>query len=55
MIGFDTESKPTFLKGEESTWPHLVQLATDERAYLFPVSSTYCSPVLKMILSHRLC
>ncbi len=50
VIGFDTESKPTFLKGEESTGPHLVQLATDERAYLFPVSSTYCSPVLKTIL-----
>ncbi len=50
MIGFDTESKPTFLKGEESTGPHLIQLATDERAYLFPVSSTYCSPVLKTIL-----
>ena len=50
VIGFDTESKPTFLKGEESTGPHLIQLATDERAYLFPVSSTYCSPVLKTIL-----
>ena len=50
VIGFDTESKPTFLKGEESTGPHLIQFATDERAYLFPVSSTYCSPVLKTIL-----
>ena len=50
VIGFDTESKPTFLKGEESTGPHLIQLATDERAYLFPVSPTYCSPVLKTIL-----
>ncbi len=49
-IGFDTESKPTFLKGEESTGPHLVQLATDERAYLFPVSSMQRSPVLKTIL-----
>jgi len=46
VIGLDTESKPTFLKGEESTGPHLIQLATDERAYLFPVSPTYCSPVL---------
>ncbi|MGE5769647.1 MAG: 3'-5' exonuclease domain-containing protein 2, partial [Betaproteobacteria bacterium] len=25
-IGFDTESKPTFRKGEVSTGPHLVQL-----------------------------
>jgi ribonuclease D len=34
-IGFDTESKPTFRKGEESTGPHLLQFATDETAYLF--------------------
>ena len=37
-IGFDTESKPTFRKGEASTGPHLVQLATDAHAYLFPIS-----------------
>lgn len=49
-IGFDTESKPTFLKGEASTGPHLIQLATDECAYLFPVFAGQCSPVLKTIL-----
>ncbi len=37
-IGFDTESKPTFLKGEASTGPHLVQLASDDHAWLFPVA-----------------
>ena len=37
-IGFDTESKPTFRKGEAATGPHLVQLASDERAWLFPVA-----------------
>jgi ribonuclease D len=36
-VGFDTESKPTFQKGEASTGPHLVQLATDETVYLFQV------------------
>jgi RNA polymerase sigma factor for flagellar operon FliA len=36
-IGFDTESKPTFQKGEQSTGPHLVQLATDQHAYLFQI------------------
>lgn len=36
-IGFDTESKPTFNKGEHSTGPHLIQLATDAQAFLFPV------------------
>ena len=39
VVGFDTESKPTFAKGEKSTGPHLVQLATDDTAYLFQVGA----------------
>nr|WP_267874191.1 3'-5' exonuclease [Telluria aromaticivorans] len=39
VIGFDTESKPTFAKGEVSTGPHLVQLATNDLAYLFQIGS----------------
>lgn len=38
-VGFDTESKPTFQKGEQSTGPHLVQLATDRHAYLFQIGT----------------
>ena len=38
VLGFDTESKPTFNKGEVQTGPHLIQLATLEKAYLFQVS-----------------
>ncbi|RKG29838.1 3'-5' exonuclease [Acinetobacter tianfuensis] len=38
VLGFDSESKPTFSKGEIATGPHLIQLATLERAYLFQVS-----------------
>jgi RNA polymerase sigma factor for flagellar operon FliA len=49
-IGFDTESKPTFLKGELSSGPHLVQLATASRAYLFPISRFSSASVLKEIL-----
>jgi RNA polymerase sigma factor for flagellar operon FliA len=37
VLGFDTESRPTFHKGEVSSGPHLVQLATRDHAYLFPV------------------
>ena len=36
-LGFDTESRPTFLRGEASTGPHLVQLATDSHCYLYQV------------------
>ncbi|KAF1014308.1 MAG: hypothetical protein GAK29_04683 [Acinetobacter bereziniae] len=38
ILGFDTESKPTFTKGEVQTGPHLIQLATSEKAYLFQAS-----------------
>ena len=41
VIGFDTESKPTFQKGEQSTGPHLVQLATDQHAYLFQIGARH--------------
>lgn len=49
-IGFDTESKPTFLKGETSTGPHLIQLATDDTAYLFQIGAQPALEVLKAIL-----
>lgn len=49
-IGFDTESKPTFQKGEISTGPHLIQLATDTHAYLFQVSQLHSILKLKEIL-----
>lgn len=50
VIGFDTESKPTFQKGEVSTGPHLVQLATDETAYLFQIGAEPAVDVLKAVL-----
>lgn len=53
VLGFDTESKPTFLKGEVSTGPHLVQLATDEAAYLFQIGAEPAVHVLKAVLESR--
>ena len=50
-IGFDTESKPTFLKGEISTGPHLVQLATEDRAWLFPITRNGDHSALQAILA----
>jgi ribonuclease D len=50
VIGFDTESKPTFVKGEVSTGPHLVQLATDETAFLFQIGAESPVEVLKAVL-----
>ena len=54
VVGFDTESKPTFLKGEVSTGPHLVQLATDQRAYLFQIGAAPAVEVLKAVLESPL-
>jgi hypothetical protein len=34
-VGFDTESKPTFARGERSDGPHVLQFATRDRAYIF--------------------
>ncbi|MBO5729207.1 MAG: 3'-5' exonuclease domain-containing protein 2, partial [Paludibacteraceae bacterium] len=34
LIGFDTETRPSFRRGESNTIS-LLQLATDRRAYLF--------------------
>src|SRR5690606_33014386 len=38
VLGFDSESKPTFKVGEVSTGPHLIQLATLDKAYLFQMN-----------------
>lgn len=35
VLGFDSESKPTFNVGEVSTGPHLIQLATLEKRIYF--------------------
>ena len=35
IVGFDTESKPTFVVGDVSEGPHVVQFALHDKAYLF--------------------
>ena len=48
-IGFDTESKPTFTKGETSTGPHLIQFSTDDKAYLFQIGARTDAPTLAVL------
>lgn len=52
LLGFDTESKPTFTKGQISTGPHLIQLATMQKAYLFQISAPILA-FLKPILENK--
>lgn len=51
VVGFDTESKPTFAKGEISTGPHVVQFATREKAFIFQMHQTAGQAFLLEILS----
>lgn len=53
VFGFDTESKPTFAKGELSDGPHLVQLATASRAWVFQLHDLECrARVARLLESH---
>jgi ribonuclease D len=40
MVGFDTESKPTFVTGDASEGPHVIQFALRDKAYLFQLHVT---------------
>ena len=49
--GFDTESKPTFKVGEQSDGPHILQLATAERAWVFQLHDPECRAVAADLLA----
>jgi ribonuclease D len=42
VLGFDTESKPTFVRHQSSDGPHVVQLATDAAGYVFSLRDAHC-------------
>jgi ribonuclease D len=48
--GFDTESKPTFKVGEVSDGPHILQLSTPDRAWVFQLQDPGCSAVAAELL-----
>lgn len=50
VVGFDTETRPAFRKGE-SHLPSLVQVATAGAVYLFPLRRREVFPVLAELLS----
>jgi len=49
--GFDTESKPTFKVGEQSDGPHVLQLSTAERAWVFQLHDPDCRAVSAALLA----
>jgi ribonuclease D len=50
--GFDTESKPTFKVGEASDGPHVLQLSTSERAWVFQLHEPECIAIAAKLLAH---
>lgn len=53
VVGFDTESKPTFRKGEVSTGPHIVQFSTSHRAYIFLLHDPECRKTAGALIALR--
>lgn len=51
VLGFDTESKPTFLRNEVSDGPHVVQLATSEHAWVFQLHDLDCRAEVAQLLA----
>jgi len=50
IVGFDTESKPTFVTGDVSEGPHVVQFALHDKAYLFQLHRAEGMPFLIELL-----
>lgn len=50
LVGFDTESKPTFVTGDINEGPHVVQFALRDKAYLFQLHQTEGHPFLIKLL-----
>ena len=49
--GFDTESKPTFKVGESSDGPHVLQLSTPQRAWVFQLHDPGCRAISAQLLA----
>lgn len=49
--GFDTESKPTFVKDQVSDGPHTVQLATLDHAWVFQLQDPVCRDTVAGLLA----
>lgn len=50
IVGFDSESKPTFVTGDVSEGPHVVQFALQDKAYLFQLHHADGHPFLIKLL-----
>ncbi len=49
IVGFDTESKPVFIKGQKNKGPHVVQFALLNKAFIFQLHHKHCLAYLLKI------
>src|SRR5690606_31098472 len=50
-LAFDTESRPTFVRGERSEGPHVVQFATLDQAWVFQLNADGVSEVAASLIT----
>ena len=50
VLGFDTESKPTFTRDQVSQGPHVVQFSTLHQAYVFQLHDAGCCEIVSTLL-----
>ena len=50
-VGFDTESKPTFVSGQQSRRPDVAQFATPSRAYVLQLRHAGCEELTRALLA----
>ena len=50
-LGFDTESRPTFVRGERSEGPHVVQFATLDEAWVFQLNGDGVTEVAASLIT----
>ena len=53
FVGFDTEAKPTFAKGEVSGGPDVVQFATASTAYVLQLRHAASEDLVRQVLAER--
>lgn len=50
VLGFDTESKPTFFRDQVSEGPHVMQFSTLTKAYVFQLHDAGCRETVSVLL-----
>ncbi|MGE9270069.1 MAG: 3'-5' exonuclease domain-containing protein 2 [Verrucomicrobiales bacterium] len=53
IVGFDTEAKPTFRRGQKSDGPHVVQFALSDKAYIFQLQHAAAEQAAAEIIEAR--